>query len=93
MIEEVTYLSFADDQGSRGVVVLSGGIEVVAAIHEARRLGINPGGEVMCLIFRRNDNLPDGAFEKLLDNSGRLIPPEEAKILFDGKTLAEIEDE
>ena len=68
---DIYYLSFADDDGFKGVCVVeaSDGIE---AVKKAHRLGINPGGQVMITLIPRevHDKAPKRLpFNRLMDKA------------------------
>lgn len=93
-IRSITYLSFATEPKCLGVVVLPGSLDPLVAINRAAILGINPGGEVLTMTCSEAD--PDvtlAEFEVMWSNRERLIPPEEARKLFQAQTIAEIEEQ
>jgi len=57
------YLSFADDTFRGGVVVR--GDDVVSALEEANRLGINPGGQVLGVPLT-SDHVPAASYRERL---------------------------
>jgi hypothetical protein len=67
------WLSFAGEDGSRGVAVVQGR-DMATATQAAWDLGCNPGGEVLGL------ELSDDLFPTE-DNRNRLLPPAEAREL------------
>ena len=89
--EKWHYVSFADDTkgGFQGVVVIKGH-GITDCVSKCTRLGINPGGQVMCVPFAdigMMDSIPEGDRNRLLNREDvlRLWP--------DSKTLAEWEKE
>lgn len=93
-MREVTYCSFASNGGCLGVCILNGFLDPVQASKEARRLKINPGGELLAVPCKETDeDLPPYAFETMWVNRNRLIPVEEATVLFDAKSIRELDDE
>jgi hypothetical protein len=59
------YLSFADDDGFRGAVIIEarGQAHALQATH---KLGINPGGQVMTWEIREGAPLPEAVKNRLL---------------------------
>jgi hypothetical protein len=49
MSERGMYLSFVGEEGFRGGVFIPRAKDIIEAVEEAWRLGINPGGEVAAL--------------------------------------------
>jgi hypothetical protein len=77
------WLSFCDPakpKGSQflGVAIVEGNNILTAAI-EARRLGCNPGGEVMGEPFEDNEILPAERFRNCLLNDAEIAECESAK--------------
>jgi hypothetical protein len=88
----VTYCSFADETGCLGVVVLEGVLGVVDAARMCHALGVNPGGEM--LVASCDELSPDvepRVFSAMWDNRNRLISGDEARRLFEAKSLREWE--
>jgi hypothetical protein len=93
-IREVTYCSFADETGCKGVVVLVGTYQGIKVAIESSRLGLNPGGEIMYASISETDNdVSLAQFEILWANAGRLIQEQEARELFDARHGSEWEEE
>jgi hypothetical protein len=90
VMRSITYCSFAGSEGCRGIIVCHGDVGVIEAAKRAHRLGINPGGEIMCLCCREGKT-PKEIFEAMWNNVDRLIPVEEAKVLFDAVSKREYE--
>ena len=44
------WMSFADEFGFKGVVIIQA-LDVVEAARLTHKMGINPGGEIMCFSF------------------------------------------
>jgi hypothetical protein len=93
----LTYVSFAstgDNQRCLGVVILEGEVDVITASVQTYAQGINPGGEVLAVSCRDTDkDVPDDIFEAMWANRNRLIPSEEARVLFDARSLRELDAE
>jgi hypothetical protein len=53
-IETWWWLSFADDNGFRGAAMVRGR-GILSAVHEASRLGLNPGGDVAGLSLQDHE--------------------------------------
>lgn len=89
---KLTYCSFADDDRCRGIVVLDGWLDPIAASVECHARGINPGGELMTIEVPEylEQDAPD-EWEFFLDNRNRLIDADEIKHRFGGKSLRELE--
>lgn len=87
----LTYLSFVGEEGNRGVLVLDGTMDPATAIKTAWRLGLNPGGEVMCINIP--DDLGQREYSALLENRNRLLRPDEARELLEAKPIREWEAE
>lgn len=88
----LTYCSFADDDGCKGVVILEGALDPVQAAIRAHALGVNPGGELLAIPC--NDEEPDvpaHLFEAMAANAHRLIPVDEARVLFEALSIGEYE--
>jgi len=88
----LTYCSFADDDGCKGVVILEGALDPVQAAIRAHALGVNPGGELLAVPC--NDEEPDvpaDVFAAMAANVHRLIPAAEARVLFKTRSLGEWE--
>ncbi len=82
----LVYCSFASETDCLGVCVLetdSDNPMLVSML--AHMLGINPGGELLCVA------LPEGlpGRDAYASNVGRLIPKEEARELFGAKSIRE----
>jgi hypothetical protein len=91
-MRSVTYCSFADPGKCLGIVILEGNIGVIEAARKAHRLNINPGGEVVAVFCKESDNdIPKEIFEAMWNNQNRLIPVDEAKVLFDAVSRREYE--
>lgn len=69
------WLSFADVDGFRGIVILRAK-DIVEAVQIANRLGINPGGQVMACEMPPTFHVPEEATGKLLSRADcdRLFP-------------------
>jgi hypothetical protein len=77
------YLSFADDVGFLGaVIVRSHGF--LTAVQRATDLGINPGGEVMCQPIPRRDLCRVPA-----DLRNRLLTEAEVRERLEGRSVSE----
>lgn len=93
-VRAVTYCSFAEPGVCLGVVVLTGDLSVVAAAQLAWELGINPGGQMMAAPCKENDpDVPRDIFEAMWANRNRVISPDEARRLFEAKSIREFEEE
>lgn len=89
---KLTYCSFATPQKCLGVCVLEGNLSPVEACKVAWQKNINPGGELFaCECAEDNPDVPGEVFEVMWANRDRLIPAEEARALFDCKSLGEFE--
>jgi len=89
----LTYCSFADDDGCKGVVILEGAFDPLQAARRAGELGVNPGGELIAVPC--NDEEPDVPallFEAMAANVHRLIPVAEARVLFEARSIREHEE-
>ena len=90
----VTYCSFAEPGKCLGVVVLTGELDVVTSAQLAWKLGINPGGQMMAASCKETDpDVPTEIFEAMWVNRDRLIPGDEARELFEAKSIREFEEE
>lgn len=90
MSDFVTYVSFAEPGKCLGVLILNGDLDVIEAAKTAYALGLNPGGQVMAITAHHDDkDIPPGMFEIMLANTNRLIPAEEARNLFDARSIRE----
>jgi hypothetical protein len=75
------YLSFADDDGFHGAVIVEARGEA-HALQQCHRLGINPGGQVALFAVPEDAPLPDAAKNRLLSKEdlerifGELVHPE-----------------
>ena len=86
----LTYCSFADDHGCRGVVVLEGALDPLQAARRAGELGINPGGELLAVPLHEDEpDVSAQTFEVLAANTHRLIPAAEARVLFKTRSIRE----
>lgn len=93
-IRGLTYCSFALQSRCLGVVILKGRHDVATAAKKCLRLGINPGGELVAVACSSNDpDIPSKIFEAMAANTHRLIPAEEARVLFEAKSLRELAEE
>jgi len=73
------------------VIVFQGKLDVIEAAKKAHRLGINPGGEVVAIPVEEGHNVPTDIFEAMWNNVDRLIPVEEARVLFQAMSRKEYE--
>ncbi len=88
----ITYCSFADDEeGFRGVLILDGHLDPMAASLTARMLGLNPGGQLLTVTVSAGA-IPTEEHEAMLANRGRLLNAEECRRLLGGKSLREWEE-
>jgi hypothetical protein len=84
----LTYCSFADDTRCLGIVILEGALDPLQAAKRAGELGVNPGGELLAVSC--NDEEPDvpmHLFDLMAANTHRLIPVEEARVLFKARSI------
>lgn len=89
-MKALTYCSFADLPGCLGVVILEGELDPVQAARKAQHLGINPGGQLAAVSCTDADpDVPQHIFAAMAANVNRLISPEEARQLFEAKTVWE----
>ena len=90
---QITYCSFATKTECLGVVVLDGNFNAVQACFRTRERGLNPGkGELMVVSCKETDeDVPSEIFEAMWNNRNRLIPAEEARLLFDAASLKEMD--
>ena len=89
----LTYCSFADGTGCKGIVILEGALDPLQAAVRACELGVNPGGEL--LAFPLNDQEPDvpaELFATMAANVHRLISVAEGRVLFKARSLGEYLD-
>jgi hypothetical protein len=93
--ESLTYCSFAtDEDGCRGVCILEGALSPIEAANKAWSLGINPGGELVAVACNKGDtDVPPNLFAIMKSNTNRLIPAEEARELFEAKSIREFQEE
>lgn len=83
--EKWHYLSFADGYFKGAVVIKGHG--VTDCVSKAHRLGINPGGQVMCVAFPDSMELPDEKYRN------RLLTREDVKAIWpDAASLGEHEE-
>lgn len=77
------YLSFADDGGFLGGVIV-GSCGFLTAIQRATELGINPGGEVMCTPIPRKDlcRVPP-------DLRNQLLPQDKVRNRLEGRGMGD----
>ena len=94
-MDAVTYCSYAtDEDGCLGVCILEGDLNPVQAALKAKELGISPGGQLLAVACNRKDpEMPPEEFAIMEANINRLIPPEEARTLFEAKSIKEFEIE
>lgn len=91
---KLTYCSFATREKCLGVLLIEGDLNEVQAAYIAHAYKRNPGGELITMIITETDgDLPNGMFDIMWANKDRLIPPEEARTLFDAKSIAELDKE
>jgi hypothetical protein len=89
-----TYCSFVQAGKCVGACILEGAFDAIQASKVSWRLGINPGGELMVITFRETDpDIPPDLLEAMLANVGRFVPVEEARELFQAKTMRELREE
>lgn len=90
----ITYCSFAELHRCLGVVILTGALDPVAAAKRAWALKINPGGQLMAVPCSETDSdVPPEIFEAMWSNRDRLIPGDEARGLFEARSIRELEEE
>jgi hypothetical protein len=90
----VTYCSFATDECCPGVCILDGILDPVAAAITAHTLGINLGGQLVAMpCYESDSDIPPDIFEIMWINRNRLISAEEAKGLFEAKSVHEFDTE
>jgi hypothetical protein len=77
------YLSFADDTGFRGGVIVRA-YGFLTAVQRATDLGINPGGEVMCTPIPRKD-----LWRVLPDLRNRLLSEDEVRNRLEGRRMCD----
>lgn len=85
-----TYCSFANDRGFLGLVILRGLHDSGEAATACSQLGLHPGGEMMVLPVPEAAPLQPEEWQRLEDNCHRLLSEEEARKLFNGKSLGEL---
>ena len=91
MEDVITYVSFADKTKCFGILLIKGKLTAVDASKSAHLLGLNPGGQAMAMTIRPSDkDIPPGMFDVMMANTGRLISPEEARVLFDARPIKEL---
>lgn len=89
-MKSLTYCSFADLSGCRGVIILEGALHPYQAAALAQGMGIHPGGQVASASCNETDeDVPAELFAVMAANVNRLISPEEARTLFGAKTIRE----
>ncbi len=87
-----TYCSFADDSGCLGIVILVGAFTPAGASVCTHALGLNPGGELVAVSCNENEpDVPPHIFEAMAANVHRLIPVDEARVLFGARSIREHE--
>lgn len=88
----ITYCSFVIDDKCVGICILSGTLDVIEASKECHRLRINPGGQLLAMSCKEIDaDVSLSLFEAMWMNRERLISPEEARTLFEAKSIREQE--
>lgn len=92
-VRSITYCSYAVPGKCLGVIILEGELDPVAADMQVHRLGLSPGnGQLMAVSFKEIDtDIPEGAFEVMWSNKNRIISDIEARILFEGASIEELE--
>lgn len=85
-----TYCSFASHDGFLGLVILRGLHDSASAAMRCAALGLHPGGEMMVLPVPELAPLKPEEWQRLEDNCHRLLSEEDAKSLFNGKSLGEL---
>lgn len=89
-MRSLTYCSFADDTHCLGVVILEGALDPLQAARRAGELGVNPGGELLSVSCTDEEpDVPAEIFEAMAANTNRLIPVDEARLLFRTRSLRE----
>lgn len=89
-VRAVTYISFALPRKCLGILILEGELLEDAAAIEARRLNLNPGGQVLAIPCKETDgDVPREIFEAMWNNRNRLIPEMEARVLFEAAAISE----
>lgn len=86
----LTYCSFVKTT-CVGIVILDGALEPADACKPAWLLGLNPGGEAMCIVLP--DDLAQRDYARCFENRNRLLSPSEARELLDAKPIREWEAE
>jgi hypothetical protein len=81
---EVTYCSFVtEEEDWRGVCILDGSLDRLAASEVAEHLKINPGGQVIAVPCQETaEDIPLDFFNAMWSNRNRLISCKEAQDLF-----------
>lgn len=93
MTRQVTYCSFAADR-FLGAVVLEGVHCPVQASVICHAAGINPGGQLMAVSCAETDvDVPAEIFEAMWASRGRLLTEDEARTLFEAKSMGELKAE
>ena len=88
----LTYCSFADDK-CLGVLILRGNLDPIQASLIAHAAGINPGGELLAIpVLPEHTDVPESAYQAMLENAGRLLRPDEARELLEAKPISEWEE-
>lgn len=91
------YLSFAGEGGFRGACVVDGE-DIVGAVKEAHRLGINPGGQVLGIVvpLEEMERLPAGkllTYADLQEAAGPLVTGAELELAMGrGAPVEEVPD-
>lgn len=83
------WVSFADDDkgGFKGAVVIKGH-GMTDCLSKCHRLGINPGGQVLCILFPDGETLPPPTYRNRLLTRGDIM-----ELYPDAKTIGEFEAE
>jgi len=84
--KQMTYCSYADKAGCRGVVILNGKYDAVSAAIRAHQLKISPGGQLLAINITRED-IPPQLLTNVLTHLDQLVSAEDARRLFDGEEL------
>lgn len=95
--DAVTYCSFAGPERSFGIVILHGVLDAVRASLICHSLRVNPGGELITVPitkaeFLSADSGTEAQWDAMWNNRNRIVPPEEARALFDAKPMREFEE-
>jgi hypothetical protein len=93
-MKKLTYCSFAVKDKCLGVLILEGSLDPVQAAKVAWTKKLNPGGEVLAMPCTEEDpDIPSKIFEAMWENRDKLLTGDEARKLFEAKSIKEFDEE